>query len=92
MIDTIELLMDVQEIIKELKAGNKKSVLTTDIIRKHQGNYYNANTSPQKSWNSRFGQFLKKRQQLLGIEEVRKDVNVKDDNGKPTSCSEWKIK
>ena len=70
MIDRQELLDDIINIINALRP-KKQRVLTVDIIRQYQGNYYNANTSPKKSWNAKFGKFLKENQDRLGIREVR---------------------
>lgn len=91
MIDKNELFNDIKKIIQGMKSDGKKEILTVDLIRKYQGNYYNANTSPRKSWNSRFGEFLKKNQKALGIKEAARDVNTHDDNGNKTSCSKWEI-
>ena len=91
MINTQELLRDINEITNKLKLNGQKEVLTVDIIRAHQGNYHNANTSPEKSWNAKFGKFLKDNQVSLGLHEIKKDVNTSDDNGNPTSCSIWEI-
>ena len=66
MIDKNELSKDIKKIIDEMRSKGIKEVLTTDIIRKHQGNYHNANTSPSKSWNAKFGILLKENQNVLG--------------------------
>lgn len=67
MIDEVELLNDINNILNQCRISGKSKILTTDIIRKYQGNYYNAKTSPQKSWNAKFGKFLKDNVNLLNI-------------------------
>lgn len=91
MIDERELLNDINNVLSQCRINGESKILTTDIIRKYQGNYYNAKTSPQKSWNSKFGKFLKNNAILLSISEIRKDVHTKDDNNDSTSCSEWEL-
>lgn len=91
MINAQELLTDIKKIVNKLKLKGQTEVLTVDVIREHQGNYYNANTSPKKSWNAKFGKFLKDNQTRLGLREIKKDVNTFDDNKNPTSCSLWEI-
>ncbi|MBZ9689391.1 hypothetical protein G9F72_024135 [Clostridium estertheticum] len=91
MLNETELLRDINDILNHCRTNGLTKILTTDIIRRNQGNYYNAQTSPQKSWNSKFGKFLKDNASSLRIQEIRKDVNTKDDNNNRTSCSEWEL-
>ncbi len=48
MINPNELLNDVKNILAGFKSNNQKRVLTVDIIRAHQGNYYNAKNQSEK--------------------------------------------
>ncbi|MFW6008490.1 MAG: hypothetical protein ACOCP8_04410 [archaeon] len=91
MIDQKELLVDLKKIVQDKKQNGVKEILTTDLYREHQGHYHVAPTSPQKSFNSKFGMFLKDNQKILGIKEIQRDVNTFDDEGKKTSCSKWEI-
>jgi len=76
----------LQEIINVFRIEEKRKFLTSDIIRKYYDEYY----KNQKN-NAHFEKFLSKNSKKLGIRKVRKNVPVKKDNGKKTSCSEWEI-
>lgn len=91
MINSNKLLRDIQNILNAKRLKGQKTILTVDLIREHQGNYHNANTSVDKSWNALFGAFIKRNQNTLGIRELQKDVGTYDDNDNHTTCSEWEI-
>lgn len=91
MIDKSELFRDISKIIRNLKTDGEQDILTVDLIREYQGNYYNSPNNSSKGWNVAFGKFLKANQMYLGIDEIEANVKTKDDFGNPTSCSMWRI-
>lgn len=78
--------------IDRLRIKGFKKVKTADIIREHNGCFVREKgVPPARSYNARFGKYLKENAPLLRIREVRSGVSIRDDEGGKTTSSEWSI-
>ena len=85
------LLHIINPILNDLRSQNIKLILTSQIIEKQIGRYVKDECPASKSFNANYGKFLKEHSEKLRIEEKRDKVNITDDYGGKTSCSEWRI-
>ena len=82
-------LKRVRNCIQEL---NRKEFTTADIIRKYLGRFCsNMGTPATYSFNAQFGKLVKRNESELGITEIARNEAIKDDHGRNTTTSRWKI-
>ena len=83
----------VKKIIDKIGLDHQK-FSTVDVIRKYLGSYRNNNieyVAPIYTINSQFGKLLKNNMSELNIEEVESKADAKDDDGKETTTSIWRV-
>jgi len=90
MKDVIEV--DLKRVLEIVVSFNGKEFSTADVIRVYSGGFYcNSNILPNYSFNALFGKLLQRNVKFLGIAEMKKDVNINDDLGHPTTTSIWRV-
>ncbi|MDO9041615.1 MAG: hypothetical protein Q7U64_04610 [Desulfocapsaceae bacterium] len=87
--ERIEVSLSRIEAIINSFRGN--TFTTADVLRQYSGGFYsNIDTPAVYSFNAQFGKILKRNESVLNISEVNSGVKINDDNGHPTTTSEWK--
>ncbi len=87
----IEILLEKVALIIDTLRDNE-TFTTVDVLRKYYGRFHsNSGTSPARSPNAEFGKFLMNNATILKIAKIRAGVRIKDDKGRQTSTTEWKL-
>jgi hypothetical protein len=86
------ILSDVVGAVASVGAVKPEGALTPDYIAAYTRMRYmiDYGIPASRSWNARFGRFLKRHATVLGIREVRAKQRYRADDGGNTTCSAWK--
>ncbi|OFV70020.1 radical SAM/SPASM domain-containing protein [Acetobacterium wieringae] len=86
------LLPIVTNILSDFRKQGKDEFLTAELIRAHINHYVvDEGCNPNISINANYGKFIKENEKILGVKEVQKDVPIRDDFGRESSCSQWEF-
>ena len=94
MQDSIPVYLErVIKILNEFRRSGRRTVPTSDILRKYSGGFYaNRNIASAYSFNALFGKVLKRHGKDLSIKEVQSNVRITDDLKRQTKASIWLLK
>ena len=85
------ILSDVVSAVASVQAAKPDGSLTPDYIAAYTRMPYmiDYGIPASRSWNARFGRFLKRHAAVLGIREVHAKQRYRADDGGNTTCSTW---
>ena len=75
-----------------IRALERDEFTTADVIREYRGRFgSDLGTDAYYSFNAQFGKLLKDNETCLGIVQIASNTETKDDHGRRTHVSKWRL-